>query len=115
MEVGYLDSLSPDKSDVRGFIFGEPVFAHVDEVLAVIGDEMSDAERAEHPKAVLYDLISLAPVGYLSYEPEMGEVAIRLQDFCGGWGFPYIVSSGDLHDLVIHGRGKALIREDVGC
>lgn len=115
MEVGRFDALSPSKGEVYGTIFGESVYAHVEEVLLVIEESMADfhPEGPEPYAAALYNLLDGWRVGHLVYDAELDAVVVRLSESDCGCDFPYRVATNDLYDLILHGTGWAEIREEV--
>lgn len=115
VEVGYFNTLSRDRSEVRGFIFAEPVFAYVAEVLQVIGEDVADERvpKSDAFSAPLYNIIEEAQVGDLSYDVDLDAVVIRLRQSDCGCDLPYIVATNDLHDLILHGVGRAAVREEL--
>jgi len=115
VEVGYFNTLSRDRSEVRGFIFAEPVFAYVAEVLQVIGEDVADERvpKSDAFSAPLYNIIGEAQVGDLSYDVDLDAVVIRLRQSNCGCDLPYIVATNDLHDLILHGVGRAAVREEL--
>ena len=115
MEIGYFNSLSRNKSEVRGFIYGEPAFVYVDEALVVLGEAMSDevADGYIPYSASLYHLLEADKIGDVSYDAELDEVVIRLRDSDCGCDLQYVVAANDLHDLILHGVGRAAVREEL--
>ncbi len=141
MEVGYFDSLSRDKGEVRGFLFGEPIFVCTEDARTVIWEtilnHLLDHDRG--PNAMLCSLFEGRLIGGLHYDHDLQHLVIS-----GSWwqwgdkivnisridfsnpedhrideferdnyerNWLYLVEAEDLYNLIQHGTGRASIRE----